>query len=77
MGFNNNLFTYIICVHCSNEGNSAENVVQDYLSGVVAHKGGNVAILSNNGTDFKNTSLNETCDQHGTRRLFSNQFPPR
>ena len=29
---------------------SAENVVQAYLSGIFAHKGGSIAILSDNGT---------------------------
>ena len=33
---------------------SAENVEQAYLSGILAHKGGSVAIWSDNGTEFKN-----------------------
>ena len=37
---------------------SAENVVQAYLSGILAHKGGIVAILSDNGAEFKNKILN-------------------
>ena len=32
---------------------SAENVKQAYLSGILAHKGGSVAILSDYGTEFK------------------------
>ena len=53
----------------------AENVVQAYLSGILAHKGGNVAILSDNGTEFKNKTLNEACDQLGIKR-FSSLFHP-
>ena len=40
-----------------------ENVVQAYSSGILAHKGGCVAILSDNGTEFENKVLNEACDQ--------------
>ena len=31
---------------------SAENVVQTYFSGLLAHKGGSVAILNDNVTEF-------------------------
>ena len=31
---------------------SAENVVQAYLSGIFTHKGGSIAVLSDNGTDL-------------------------
>ena len=74
MGSNRNLFTNMICVCCSNEGKSALNVIQTYLSGILSHKGGSVAILSDNETEFKNKAVNETCDQLGTNRLFSNPF---
>ena len=58
MGFSSNLFTHIICAHCSNEGKkSAENVVQAYLSGILAHKDGSEAILSDKGTEFKKTKM--------------------
>ena len=53
---------------------SAENVVQAYLLGILAHKGGSVAILSDNGTEFKNEVLNEVCNQIGFKKLFSNPF---
>ena len=56
---------------------SAENVVQAYLSGILAHKDGSVAILSENGTEFKNKDLNEVCDQLSMKRLFSNPFHPQ
>ena len=56
---------------------SAENVVQAYLSGVLSHKGGSVAILSDNGTAFKNKVLNEVCKQLHIKRLFSNPFYPQ
>ena len=32
---------------------SAENTIQTFLSGILAHKGGCVAIPSDNGTEFK------------------------
>ena len=47
-----------ICLHTSYifavlmKEKSAENVVQSYLSNSLAHKGGSVAMLSNNGTEF-------------------------
>ena len=47
-----------------------ENVVQTYLSGIFAYKGGSTAILSDNGTEFKNIILNEECEQLGIKRLF-------
>ena len=56
---------------------SAENVVQPYVSGIFAHKGGSIVILSYNGTEFKNTMLNEACEQLGIKRLFSNPFHPK
>ena len=69
-----------ICLHISYvfavlmKEKSAENVVQAYLSGILAHKGGSVAILSGNSTEVKNNVLNEVCDQLGIERLFSNLF---
>ena len=53
---------------------SAENVVQAYLSGILASKGGSIAILSENETEFKNTSLSKACEQHHIKTLFSNPF---
>ena len=31
----------------------AENIVQTYSAGILSHKGASVAILTNNGTEFK------------------------
>ena len=65
-----------MCLHASYvfaipmKEKSAENVVQPYLSGILAHKGRRVAILSNNGTEFKNGILNEACSQLGIK-IFS------
>ena len=42
---------------------SAENVPQAYLSDILVHKGKSVAILSDNGMEFKNKVLNEVCNQ--------------
>ena len=56
---------------------SAANVVQAYLSGILAHKDLSVAILSDIGTDFKNQMLNEVCDHLGIKRLFANPFNPQ
>ena len=56
---------------------SVENVVQAYLSGILAHKGRSVAILSDNGIEFKTKALNEVCDQLCIIRLFSNPFHPQ
>ena len=54
-----------ICLHTSYvftilmKENLAENVIQVYLSGILVHKGTSIAILSNNGTEFKNIVLNK------------------
>ena len=56
---------------------SAENVLQAYISGILAHKGQSVAILSDNGTEFKYKVLNEVCDQLGIKWLFSYPFNPQ
>ena len=77
MGFDSTMSSHILHVCNSDEGKSAENVVQSYLSGILAHKGSSVAILSDNGTEFKNKVINEACDQLGIKRLFSNPFYPQ
>ena len=59
------------------KGKSAENIIQDNLSAILAHKGRSVAILSDNGTEFKNKVLNEACYQLGFKRLFSDPFHPQ
>ena len=46
-------------------------------SGVFSHIGGSVSILSDNGTEFKNTFLTVACEQLGIRRLYSNPFHPQ
>ena len=74
MGSYSNLFTCIICVNSPNRGKSDVNVVQAYLLVILTHKGGSVAFLSDNGTEFKNKAINETCNQLGIKGLFSNQF---
>ena len=56
---------------------SAGIVVKAYLSGILAQKCWSVAILSDNGTEFKNKVLNEVCNQLGIKRLFSNPFYPQ
>ena len=61
-----------ICLHKSYASavpmkeRSAKNIIPAYLSGILAHKGGSVAILSNNGTEFENKVLNEC--PHGNSR---------
>ena len=77
MGFDSNLCSNILCVYDSDEEKSAENIFQAYLSGILAHKGRSVAILSDNGTEFKNKDLNEACEHLGIKRLFSNLFHPQ
>ena len=67
MGFNSNLSTHILCVHSTNEGKISQNVVQVYLSGILAYKGRSLTILSDNGTEVKNKVLNEVCDQLGIK----------
>ena len=58
-----------ICLHTSYvftvpmKEMSAENVIQTYLSLIVANKGGSVAILSDNGAELKNKTANEACNQ--------------
>ena len=45
-----------------------------YLSNIFAPKEGSMANLSDNGTEFKNTALNEAYNQLGIKRIFSNLF---
>ena len=68
---------HIICVCVPMKEKAAQNAVQAYLSGILAHKEGSVAILSNNGTEFKYKGLNEECDQLGIKMLFSHPFHPK
>ena len=56
---------------------SAGNIVQGYLSGILAYKGGSITILRDNDKDFKNRVLNEVCDQLCIKRSFSNPFHPQ
>ena len=62
MGFNSNLSARHVYAVLIKE-NSAENVLQAYLPDILAHKDGSVAILSDNGTKFKNKVSNEVCNQ--------------
>ena len=55
MDINSNLLKHAICVNCFNEG-------------ILAQKGGSVAMLSNNGKKFKNKAINEACYQLGIKR---------
>ena len=47
------------------------------MSGILAHKGGSVAILRDNSTEFKKKILHKVCDQIAIKRLFSNLFHPQ
>ena len=54
-----------------------ESVVQTYLSGTSTHKGGSIAILSDNGTEFKNADPIDACKKLSIKRLYSNPFHPQ
>ena len=73
MGFKRNMLhtSYVFAIQMKEK--TTDNV-QSYLSGIFTHKGGSIAILSDNGTEFKNTVLNDACVQLGIKRLFSNLF---
>ena len=71
MGFDSNL-SCMLTIPMKEK--SAENVVQAYLSGILAHKGRRVAILSDNDTEFRNIPLNKICDQIGIKGYFINLF---
>ena len=62
-GFNSNMYAHVICICYTNETKVSRNIVQHYLSGVFAHKGDCIAIESDNGTEIKNTFLDDTCEQ--------------
>ena len=53
---------------------SAENVIQAYLSGILAHRRGSVAILSDNATEFKTKFLMKHVINLELRGHFSNPF---
>ena len=77
MVFDSNLSTTSCVFAVPMTEKSAENVVQAYLPGILAPKAESVAILSDNGTEFKNKVFTEACDQLRIKRLFSNQFHPK
>ena len=54
MGLDSNLSAHILFVCDSDEG--VENVVHAYLSGILAHKVGCVAVLSDNGPELRTKS---------------------
>ena len=56
---------------------SAEIIIQACLFGIFTPKRDSVAILCDNGTEFKNTVLDNTYKQLGIKRLFSNPFHPK
>ena len=57
---------------------SVKNVVPAYLSNILANKGGNIAILSNNRTEFKNTALNEESVTYSASKEYSQTcFTPK
>ena len=72
-----------ICMHMSYaftilvRDKSAENVIQAYLSRIFAYKEGSIAILTDDGTELKNTVLTDACEQLGIKRLYSNPFHPQ
>ena len=69
MGPDSNLPTHNYVFVILMKERSTENVVQAYLSCILAHKGRSVAILSNNGTAFKNKVMNEACNQLGIKKV--------
>ena len=72
MGFNRNMYGHIICVCCTNEGKVTKNVVQAYT-----HKRRSIAIISDNGTEFKNAVLNDACEQLDKEIIFKPVTSPR
>ena len=50
------IYMHILCICYTDEGQSAENIVQAYLSGIFAHKGGSIAMLSDNGDRIQKCS---------------------
>ena len=69
MGLDSHLSEHLLSI-CNSDEILAENVIQAYLSGILAHKCGSVAILSDNSTEFKNKVLSEACDQLGIKKVF-------
>ena len=55
----------VVCLHMSDmlaipmKEKSAQNVIQAYLFGILDHKGGNITMITDNGTECKNKVLNE------------------
>ena len=76
MDFNSNMHAHVLCVCQTNERKDSGTFVQVYLSGTLTHKGGSVAPLCANGIEYKNTVLDDACEQLGIKRLFSNPFHP-
>ena len=69
--------SHIFCVCNSDEGKLPENVIQTYISCIIAHAGRSIAILSDSGTEIKNKVLNVAYHQLDMKRLFSTLFHPQ
>ena len=51
---------YLFCIPIPNK--EAETVVQAYLKHIYAHFGGSKVLITDNGTEFKNSLFKEVCD---------------
>ena len=52
---------YLFCIPIPNK--EAETVVQAYLKHIYAHFGGSKVLITDNGTEFKNSLFKEVCDE--------------
>ena len=76
MCFNSNMHQHIICVCHTHEKSQLKNVVQAYLSSIFAHKGGSIAILSDNRTELKKHSLRHVT-KSASKEYPQNTFHPQ
>ena len=68
------LTSYVFAVPMKEK--SADNVVQAYLSGILAHRGGSIAILSDSGTEFQNKVPCKACIQLDLRGYYPSCSTP-
>ena len=69
------LTPYVIAVPMPN--NTAESVVEAYLSGIFSRTGATMVCLSDNGSQLRNSQMNTVLKQLGIIHIFSNPYRPQ
>ena len=66
------LTAYVIAVPMPD--NTAESMVEAYLSGILSRTGTSMVCLSDKGSELKNNQMNTVLKQLGIKHIFSNPY---